>query len=107
MKLTKRQLKRIIREEYSRLKRRGLIKESGYDYSKTYPAMDYEVVFTIIDEMYGNPPEVIADELASGIVDRAQLEEALDEAMESPMNSRSQKIIEMALDYMGTSRFSR
>ena len=29
MKLSKRQLKRIIREEYSRLKRRGLIKESG------------------------------------------------------------------------------
>ena len=31
MRLTKRQLKRIIREEYTRLKRRGLIKEiSGY-----------------------------------------------------------------------------
>ena len=29
MRLTKRQLKRIIREEYSRLKRRGLIKEAG------------------------------------------------------------------------------
>lgn len=29
MKLTKRQLKRIIREEYSLLKRRGLIKEYG------------------------------------------------------------------------------
>lgn len=28
MRLTKRQLKRIIREEYSRLARRGLIKES-------------------------------------------------------------------------------
>ena len=28
MKITKRQLKQIIREEYSRLKRRGLIKES-------------------------------------------------------------------------------
>ena len=28
MRLTKRQLKRIIREEYSRLKRRGLIKET-------------------------------------------------------------------------------
>ena len=28
MRLTKRQLKRIIREEYSRLKRQGLIKES-------------------------------------------------------------------------------
>ena len=30
MKITKGQLKRIIREEYSRLKRRGLIKESRY-----------------------------------------------------------------------------
>ena len=29
MRLTKRQLKRIIREEYSHLKRRGLIKEMG------------------------------------------------------------------------------
>lgn len=29
MKITKRQLKRIIREEYSRLKRRGLIREMG------------------------------------------------------------------------------
>ena len=29
MRLTKRQLKRIIREEYSRLKRRGLIREHG------------------------------------------------------------------------------
>ena len=28
MRLTKRQLKRIIREEYTRLKRRGLIRES-------------------------------------------------------------------------------
>ena len=28
MKITKRQLKRIIREEYSRLKKRGLIRES-------------------------------------------------------------------------------
>jgi len=32
MRLTKRQLKRIIREEYSRLKRRGLIKEANGDY---------------------------------------------------------------------------
>ena len=29
MRLTKRQLKRIIREEYSRLKRRGLIRENN------------------------------------------------------------------------------
>ena len=31
MKLTKRQLKRIIREEYTRLKRHGLIRESWAD----------------------------------------------------------------------------
>ena len=31
MRLTKRQLKRIIREEYSRLKRRGLIREAMDD----------------------------------------------------------------------------
>ena len=30
MRLSKRQLKRIIREEYSKLKRRGLIKESAW-----------------------------------------------------------------------------
>ena len=30
MKISKRQLKRIIREEYSRLKRRGLISEMGF-----------------------------------------------------------------------------
>jgi len=33
MRLTKRQLKRIIREEYSRLKRRGLIRENAGDIS--------------------------------------------------------------------------
>lgn len=31
MKITKRQLKRIIEEEYSRLKRKGLIKETGHN----------------------------------------------------------------------------
>ena len=32
MKITKRQLKRIIKEEYSKLKRQGLIRESNYGY---------------------------------------------------------------------------
>ena len=41
MRLSKRQLKRIIREEYSRLKRRGLIKES----------------------MAGNPIEALCDDM--------------------------------------------
>ena len=36
MRLTKRQLKRIIREEYSRLKRRGLIRETKYSWMKTH-----------------------------------------------------------------------
>ena len=39
MKITKRQLKRIIREEYSRLKRRGLINEAMGD--GTFPEVEY------------------------------------------------------------------
>lgn len=34
MRLTKRQLKRIIREEYSRLQKKGLIRETAEDYSQ-------------------------------------------------------------------------
>ena len=45
MRLTKRQLKRIIREEYSRLKRRGLIREGRMGY----------------DEMEGNLPSGATD----------------------------------------------
>ena len=44
MRLTKRQLKRIIREEYSRLKRRGLIKEQ-YDENRVSEMILY------LDEM--------------------------------------------------------
>ena len=39
MKLTKRQLKRIIREEYNRLKRRGLIRETGRKPRKVAPGV--------------------------------------------------------------------
>lgn len=39
MRLTKRQLKRIIREEYSRLKRRGLIREM-YDDNAAFDNYD-------------------------------------------------------------------
>ena len=41
MRLTKRQLKRIIREEYSRLKRRGLIKEARMPMTQVY--IDFEL----------------------------------------------------------------
>ena len=37
MRLTKRQLKRIIREEYSKLERQGLINEHGYGRTRFSP----------------------------------------------------------------------
>ena len=40
MKISKRQLKRIIKEEYSKLKRQGLIRESMNQYSVTEIYMD-------------------------------------------------------------------
>ena len=43
MKITKRQLKRIIREEYSRLKRQGLIREMDQEEDFEVPnKVDYE-----------------------------------------------------------------
>ena len=39
MKITKRQLKRIIKEEYSRLKKQGLVKESPGQYKTTPGSM--------------------------------------------------------------------
>ena len=60
MKLTKRQLKRIIREEYSRLKRRGLIKESVGDADMA------KIIIDMYDgnEFEGRPP---AGDLAEAI----------------------------------------
>ena len=58
MRLTKRQLKRIIREEYSRLKRRGLLKESMGS-----PA-DAEAEAIITDfglEVFGNLAKYLPD----------------------------------------------
>lgn len=43
MRITKRQLKRIIREEYSRLKRRGLIKE------ERMPLTQVAITFEVVD----------------------------------------------------------
>lgn len=42
MRITKRQLKRIIREEYSRLKRRGLIRESHFDHDMMADLEEFE-----------------------------------------------------------------
>ena len=52
MRLTKKQLKRIIREEYTRLKRQGLIKESLYGLggkSPVPPSNRQDLVFQMID----------------------------------------------------------
>ena len=59
MRLTKRQLKRIIREEYSRLKRRGLIKEAYM------PMTQAQITFELFDggEWNCNVPEHIAGQL--------------------------------------------
>ena len=57
MKISKRQLKGIIKEEYSRLKRRGLIKES--------PGMR---------DSYGNPDEYISNmEMGIGYSDAEEI----------------------------------
>ena len=52
MRLTKRQLKRIIREEYSRLKRRGLIRESIPDSGEGSIA---DVIEQCANECQANP----------------------------------------------------
>ena len=52
MKISKRQLKRIIREEYSRIKRQGLIRENlgGIDFS------DIDEAAAQIIAQHGRPP---------------------------------------------------
>ena len=100
MKLTKEQLRNAIRK---------VIKESGYDYSKTYEPLDYEHVFTIINDMYDDHyPDEIAAHLADE-VDLKDVEAALEEALEDQMHPKDPivKILKMAVDYLGHSRFSR
>ena len=68
MKITKRQLKKIIREEYSRLKRRGLIKESFaeglelYDGSWTHVPNEAAAIEWAKDQLendfYGRPHSI-------------------------------------------------
>jgi len=80
MKISKRQLKRIIREEYSRLKRRGLIKESINDEQRV---MD---MIMFLDDLMANSEEYDYDEygvenkLRSAFPDAT--EDEIQEAME-------------------------
>ena len=59
MRLSKRQLKRIIREEYSRLKRRGLIKEQFTDFTKMGPPYNTDLFADwcdATDSLYDDDP---------------------------------------------------
>ena len=87
----------------------GLVRESSYDYSKTYEPLDYEYVFTIINDMYDDHyPDEIAAHLADE-VDQKDIEAALEEALEDQMHPQDPtvKILKMAVHYVGRGRFSR
>ena len=84
MRLTKRQLKRIIREEYSRLKRRGLIREMG---GFSQEVDDY--CEQIMEEL-AMGDEMSYDELASALTimpdfDEAMLGTAIDQCIQRGM----------------------
>ena len=61
MRLTKRQLKRIIREEYSKLKRKGLIKETGR--RATYGGSGIGRRFVPNKNVGPNPIEALCDDM--------------------------------------------
>ena len=58
MRLTKRQLKRVIREEYSKLKQRGLVKEGAFDGD---PIMDAYMCVSETCEMEEGSKQIVAD----------------------------------------------
>lgn len=61
MRLSKRQLKRIIREEYSRLKRRGLIKEMAF---QSNPNMQGQEYFTKDQDIHSAADQMVGDILS-------------------------------------------
>ena len=82
MRLTKRQLKRIIREEYTRLKKRGLIKESF--------GSGVEMYCEQIMEELAMGDEMSYDELADALsimpdFDEAMLGSAIDQCIQRGM----------------------
>lgn len=84
MRLTKRQLKRIIREEYSRLKRRGLIREF-------YPG----------DGEFGdanNPADTLAQQIMMELPEGCSYDEVVDFALDL---GYTQDHVDEALDIIG------
>jgi len=79
MRLTKRQLKRIIREEYSRLRSRGLIKEM---YEEYYPEDEFDAYEHVENTMGDGSPDApgMYDGLTEDQID--QVLDVLDEMRE-------------------------
>ena len=100
MKLTKRQLKRIIREEYTRLKRRGLINEHMYgsmdlppsQYVKTSDSMK-ELKFFVSNIVETSGYETMLDNME--MYDRGAF---VDYCMECGCSSDAQ-FVKCALEY--------
>jgi len=109
MRLTKRQLKRIIREEYSRLKKRGLIKEMGMPMGDFSQEVD-DYCEQIMEEL-SDGDLVSYAELASALeylmpdFDEAMLGSAIDQCMQKGMiqahaGSDGLGIFSISQDYM-------
>tara|TARA_B100000989_G_scaffold272026_1_gene229192 strand:- start:664 stop:1065 length:402 start_codon:yes stop_codon:yes gene_type:complete len=80
MRLSKRQLKRIIREEYSRLKRRGLIKEQVTDFMSMGAPYDTDLFADFCDaadSLHDDDPSWTTNTL--GYLWEEAIEEMLDE----------------------------
>jgi len=89
MKISKRQLKRIIREEYSRLKRRGLIQEMGMPMGDFSQEVD-DYCEQIMEEL-AMGDEMSYEELAGALegimpdFDEAMLGSAIDQCIQRGM----------------------
>ena len=87
MRLSKRQLKKIIREEYSRLKRRGLIKETFEVGGSPDDIPAYQdVIYEVLERMeFGAPFETFAYAVQRdfGRYDMRNMHAALEELVQS------------------------
>ena len=80
MRLSKRQLKRIIREEYTRLKRKGLIRESFTDFTAMGAPYDTEQFASFcdaVDSLYDDDPSWATNTL--GYLWEEDIEEMFDQ----------------------------
>ena len=92
MRLSKRQLKRIIREEYSRLRRRGLIKESyAYpNFDSTWDTDEEDMPLQSLEECAADQvsnyfdASIIADLQKCGIASGTDLDNAASKGCAEP-----------------------